>query len=567
MRFLADILLSMPPITEQERIEKTGLKSRRLADPSLMAALVVAVGFLLRLRLASKTFLNGDEALHFMAANQPSWKLTYQASLTISHPPLLIFVLHLWRVFGTSETVLRLPSVLAGAVFCWIFFKWVSNLFGRETGVIGVIFASFLPPTIALSAEVRQYAFLLFFAICTMYSLERAIAENSPSKMLLASFCLWLAILSHYSAVLLAAILGAYSLLRMFKQRPPRAVIAVWVAGQIGALLLCSLLYLTYISAFGQKALHSWMDVYLHSSYFDPTRQHALLFAVFRTISVFQYVLGQTGIGTFIFLVFVAGIVFVFRATSAFGSIPVSKGQLATLLLSPFAINCGAALFDVYPYGGTRHCVFLAIFAIAGISFGLYKLAGQRLWRGFAAAMVIVLLCNVFSSHRFPYIAPADQSRVHMDQAIAFIRERIPPSDLLFVDNQTGILLGHYLCRQQPFFINVWTVGFKTLHCGGYRVAATDGKVFVFRATNFFPSWNAMVRTYDLKSGDSVWVLQEGWRWENCLARQLQLQYPEFRDLKEYSFGHNITIFQLKVGQPMPMAAQPLSYTTPVESK
>jgi len=149
-----------------------------------------------------------------------------------------------------------------------------------------------------------------------------------------------------------------------------------------------------------------------------------------------------------------------------------------------------------------------------------------------------------------------------MDQAFAFIRERIPPSDLLFVDNQTGILLGHYLCRQQPFFISVWTVGFKTLHCGGYRVAATDGKVFVFRATNFFPSWNEMVRTYDLKPGDSVWVLQEGWRWENCLARQLQFQYPEFRDLKAYSFGHNITIFQLKVGQPMPMAAQPLSYTT-----
>jgi len=70
-----------------------------------VAALVVAVGFLLRLRLASKTFLNGDEALHFMAANQPSWKLTYQASLTISHPPLLIFVLHLWRVFGTSEAL------------------------------------------------------------------------------------------------------------------------------------------------------------------------------------------------------------------------------------------------------------------------------------------------------------------------------------------------------------------------------------------------------------------------------------------------------------------------------
>jgi hypothetical protein len=541
----------MIPIIEPPKIEKAKLEGLIFAHARLIPALIVCAGFLVRLRLASETFLNGDEALHFMAANQPSWKLTYQASLTISHPPLLIFVLHLWRVLGTSETVLRLPSVLAGTAFCWVFFKWLSDLFGHEAGIVGLIFVAFLPPEISLSTEVRQYAFVLLFAICTLYLLQRALVENSPSKMLVASVCLCLAILSHYSAVLLAAVLAVYTMMRLFDERPSRAVIAAWIGGQVGAVLLCALLYFTYIAAFGRKVLHSWMDVYLGSSYFHSGKHYASSFVIARTISVFQYVAGQPAIGILAFLLFVAGMVFVFRSRQ------LSK-ELRLLLLLPFAVNCIAALFDVYPYGGTRHCAWLMIFAIAGLSFGLYRVAGQRLLYGIACAIIIVTACNAFSSHRFPYMAPEDQSRVHMNESLDFIRERIPTTDLLFADNQTGILLGYYLCEARPFFVNVWTLGFKTLQCEGYRIAATDGKVVAFNPSNFFSSWNEMVRRYNLSSGDSVWVLQEGWRWEDSLVRQLQLQYPEFHDLRAYSFGHNITIFQLRVGQSMPLVAHPL---------
>ena len=136
-----------------------------------------------------------------------------------------------------------------------------------------------------------------------------------------------------------------------------------------------------------------------------------------------------------------------------------------------------------------------------------------------------------------------------MDEAIAFVREHIPANDLLLADNQTSLLLGHYLCQPQPFFINEWTPGLKSLHCGGYRIAATDGRVYTFTAENFFPGWEQVVRTYGLKRGDAVWVLQGGWLWEDPLARELQIRYPEFENLKVYSFGRNLTIFQLSVGQ------------------
>ena len=539
----------MIPLREQSGMEGSWFPKWMPFDPSLLAGFVLLAGLLLRLHLAAETFLNADEALHFMAANQDSWKQTYQASLTLSHPPLLIFVLHIWRMFGTSEIVLRLPSVVAGSAFCWIFFRWLSDLFGTATGLIGLIFGSFLPPMIALSAEVRQYAFLLLFAISSMYLLERALAENSSQRMAYSALCLWLATLSHYSAVLLAAALGAYSLLRIVQQPATRAVFRVWLVGEIGELLLISLVYFTYLSQFGRGALHGWMgDTYLHNSYFDPQRHHLLLFVLTRSVSVFQYLLGQAAIGDLLFLSFLAGTVLVGR-TASLGSVPVKGAQLARLLWLPFVMNCGAALLDLYPYGGTRHSIFLAIFAITGISVAVDRLAGRHLSWGLATAAVIVSLCNLFPSHRLPYIARADQKKLHMDQVMAFVHDHIPPNDLLVADNQTGLLLGHYLCQRQPFFINEWTEGLKSLRCGGYRIAATDGRVFAFTAENFLPSWEQVVRAYDLKRGDSVWVLQGGWLWEDSLARELQTRYPELQNLKVYSFGRNLTIFQLSVGE------------------
>ncbi len=515
-------------------------------NPKLIAGLIVGAGFLVRLKLASETFLNADEALHFMAANQPTWSQTYRASLTISHPPLLIFLLHLWRTVGTSELILRLPSVFAGSIFCWFFFKWLSGLLGATTGLIGVLFATFLPPMLALSAEIRQYAFLLCFAMCATYFLERAFTQNSAGKMLLFSLFLWLATLSHYSAVLIAAALGIYALLRMFSKRPSRSVIGVWAAGQMVVLAICGVLCFTYISAFGRIAFHSWMDVYLHNSYYHSSHHNPLVFVITRSASFFQYLLGDNAIGIVMFIAFIAGIVMLFKRRPA-GSAPVSQAQLGTLLVLPFGINLALAFFDVYPYGGTRHCVFLAIFAIAGISWALFSFGGQRLWRGVMAAALIVAMCHVFPSRRLPYIARADQQRAHMQQALAFIRAQIPANGILFVDNQTSLLLGHYLCQQRPFFINEWTQGFNSLQCGGQQLVGTDGQVFAFTAANFLPSWNEMVRMYNLKPTDSVWVVQAGWLWEDPVAEELKDQYPELNRLDIHSFGHNITIFRLTV--------------------
>jgi uncharacterized membrane protein len=511
---------------------------------NLCAMLVVFAALLVRLRVASGTFLNPDEALHYLLANQSSWLLAYRASLTNAHPPLLTLVLYFWRAVGTSEFVLRLPSVIAGTAFCWIFFKWLTRILGPATGLIGLLLVSFLPPLIELSAEVRQYALLLFFLASAAYLLEYALAENSAGMMLLSAIALYLALLSHYSALLFAGAIGIYSLLRVITRHPSIQVCVTWVAGQAGAVGLIVALYLTHISKLKGDYASGTINGWLANSFFQPGRDNRLLFVVARTGGVFQYIFGQLAIGDVAFLVFIAGVVLLWRKKVLPNGSCVAPTQLATLLVLPFVIGAGASIARIYPYGGTRHSAFLIMFAVAGVSFLVAVLAKQRIGRGIAAAILIVAVCNTFGKPHRPYMFREDQSRTQMIRALGFIHAQIPPSDLIFVDYQTRLLLGYYFCPDQPVPFSAPVGRVEQFPCNGYRVVAAGPDLFVFTAENFPSRRDELLRSVPLKSNQGVWIMQAGW--EVDLAHELQSNFVEFRDLKPQSFGRNITIFKLK---------------------
>src|SRR6202049_1531034 len=251
---------------------------------------------LLRLWKASGTFLNPDEAMHFLAANKPSLAEAYRASLGLAHPPLLILLLNVWRRLGTSELVLRIPSVIAGTIFCWIFFKWLTRLLGPVAGWAGFVLVSFLPPFVELSSEVRQYPLLLCFLIAAAYVLELALAENSVGKMLVFFFFLYLAMLTHFSAILFAGAVGVYSLWRLLSAQFSRPVVAIWMAGQAGALGLFAFLYRTHIANLKDSAAAQHMQVLLANSYFHWGPAHLLQFAFARSFGVLQYTFGQLAV-------------------------------------------------------------------------------------------------------------------------------------------------------------------------------------------------------------------------------------------------------------------------------
>ena len=222
--------------------------AKRVAGFDLAMAVVVALGFCWRLWLAHATFFNTDEAWHYFLANQESARLAYKASLTIGHPPLLILILYFCRALGTSNLVLRLPSVIAGTAFCWFLARWLEATTSRAAAWAGLILAAFLGPMITISAEVRQYPLLLMFSAAAVYWFDRAISENSVVPMAASSASLCLAMFSHYSAFFVAGALGVYAIVRMIGQRPSWPVLSTWCAGQVLGVACAGWLYKTHLS-------------------------------------------------------------------------------------------------------------------------------------------------------------------------------------------------------------------------------------------------------------------------------------------------------------------------------
>ncbi len=207
----------------------TGVEGWMVEHLDHLAFVVVAAGFVLRVLAAMRSYLNPDEALHYLLLNQPSAFLAYKASLTNAHPPLIYMVVYYWHFLGRSEWMLRLPSVVAGTAFCWMFYKWMGLAFGRVASWIGLVLATFPPTMIALSAELRAYALLLFCLSSALYFLERAFAEKSAPLMWAFSVFLHLAILTHYSTVFFAVATGVYVLARIADGQLPRKVVTAWV--------------------------------------------------------------------------------------------------------------------------------------------------------------------------------------------------------------------------------------------------------------------------------------------------------------------------------------------------
>jgi hypothetical protein len=513
-------------------------------DSERGVGLVLAIAFLLRLWTAHGTFLNPDEALHYRVANKASLLLAYKFSLTTAHPPLLILFLYFWRKIGVSESALRFPSIVAGTAFCWILYKWVSARFGKDAGWAALIFSGFLPPLIALSAEVRQYAFLLFFMAAGTYLLDVALEGNSVRQLLLCMVCVYLAMLTHYSGLLFAASLGAYGLWRIVRQRPAMSVVAVWTTGQLGAAALFLWLYITHISQLKANAGSSTIDGWMRNSFYHRGQDNLLLFILARTFGVFQFVFGQLAVGDVAFLLFVAGVVILVRKGRS--ATEHRATGVATLLVLPFVLTCGAAVSGFYPYGGTRHSAFLALFAIAGVSLALSNIHVRGV-SGRTLALTVVGLATAFGSPHRPYMRRQDQSRAWMDSAINAIHQQARPGAVIFVDPQTSLQLGHYLCEQKLTPRDTSISGFESYDCGGYHVITPASNVMVFDTTTFLRQWDAMVHAFALKQGEPVYVVQAGW--DIRLAQDLG-NLGGFHDLNAQWFGRNISLFNLVVNEP-----------------
>ena len=509
-----------------------------------MPVLLVLAGLAVRLVGAHSRFLNADEAMHYLLALQPTIADAYRASQGTAHPPLLIIFLRYWGMISRSEFFLRLPSVITGTAAGWFLYAWLRDVADRTTALIAMSLFLFSPALIYTSAEVRQYAPLLCFLAAALYLLDRALMDGSPGLMLASALTLYLALLTHYAAMIFAVSIAIYGLLRIAGMRPKVSLLAAWTGTQIGAVAIAAVLWKTHITVIRHRSLtQDVAESYLKSSLFHPGQENVFAFIAKANLRLFHFLFSQGAVSVIGMLLFVLGIAELLRARDSgdWDGRPSAR-QLGILLLLPFAINCGAALMGAYPYGGTRHDSYLAIFAMPAVAFAVTRWGPSRRWARPLAIAIALAICNFTVAPAGSYIRPDNQKKELMDQAVAYLRGSAAPGSIVFSDFESGLLLSYYVCESDITRSGELTEYFYISRCGNYQSASLLPRLWVFRADTFPMQVQSLAKNEPLR-GREMWLFQAGF----IVDRE-----PEFQELlKKYAcpaprkFGANIVVCRI----------------------
>jgi hypothetical protein len=543
---LPDPATSLQPTSNPHAPSPDGSDLTRKFE-NLAPLLVVTTAFVVRLLPAWRYFLNPDEALHNLLASEPSLDLAYKAALTNAHPPLLILVLYYWRWLGQSELMLRMPSVLAGTASCWFVYQWLKLLTSRTVAWIGLLLFAFAPTLIWMSAEVRQYPLLLFFMTTCLYLLERAVGERSPSWMILSSLSLYGALLTHYSSLLFAFTIGVYMLARLYPYGRNLRLFGLWAVGQAGGVSIAGYYLFTHVRSLRANGMvREVAETYVRKSLFHAGENHVAGFVARQTLRFFTYLFSHGVVGTVALLAFLAGLFLLLKGPVPWTNGGASRRQLALLLGLPFLVECGAALAGVYPYGGTRHCIQLAPFAVAGISIAIANFWPARLWTKSLVIVVALALCNIFPSPP-PLIRARNQARTRMVHAVDALRRSAPPGSIIFADHESGLLLGYYACGHGVVQVFPPFVPFSRADCGAYTVMTPPADKWKFYASDLPANLAGMAAVYGLAPGTRIWLFYAGWI--NDSAPTLSRE-PRVGCSTPERFGENILICELAVPEP-----------------
>jgi hypothetical protein len=148
----------------------------------------------IKLLLAWLLPLSGDEAYFVIWARHPDFGY-------YDHPPMVGWFLHLMLYLGSTEVVLRLPSILTSILIGFGIFRLLKPLDENKAALIAMLFL--LSPINILNVLVTTDTPLILFAFLSMAALYKALQRNQPGWYALSGVFFGLAFLSKYFAVLL----------------------------------------------------------------------------------------------------------------------------------------------------------------------------------------------------------------------------------------------------------------------------------------------------------------------------------------------------------------------------
>jgi hypothetical protein len=283
------------------------------------------------------------------------------------------------------------------------------------------------------------------------------------------------------------------------------------------------------------EAMTGWLRAYYFRAGESP-----VVFLQRTTLDVFQYLFGSRPWGTVALFLFIAGVLGLLgaglfrkrRDLAAFG----------LLLLLPFVFGMIGSLLDFYPYGGTRHSIYLILFATAGVSFVIATMVRQRLLPIFLLA---ALLIPYWHLHRLPdpqQMARKEQEKRLMTNAIAYLKTLVQPGELIFTDYQASILLAYYLGRDHPPPASRECGGVTEVQYGAYHFAVVSG--WSATAAQLMTGIDGWRKGCTSVPANSFWIFDAGWGLN--LLDDLRQSAPRSITLGR-RFGETISLFRMEL--------------------
>lgn len=423
-------------------------------------AMVIA-GFYLRFQYGQLMSLNGDETQIMLPPLLRGLWNVYQGGTLFPYGPFCNFLLHFMTFFGSSEWFFRLPSMIAGALIPYVVYRWLSETVNPAAGFAAALFLAFSRNLIHLSAEVRHYMVHTLFVACAMYCLERAFREQSQRWMRWFGVSLLLALLTMYMSIWFTAAIGVYAFIRIVRGELPRNVTIEWLGFQMAAGAICVIAYVTHLSKLrGSSGEEFARNGWLKESYYHPESQDLFDFLTSATDALFGYVFSEPRVGAWMMAAFVVGAGLLAAR---------SPGRLRALsLILPLAATASAASMGVYPYGGSRHDVFLGIFVTAGVSVALSAMVRQK-----SALLVLAgaLWLPVWpTAHHFLDHHPHLNSIAQMREMLAYLKALAPRPGVLVTDESGSFILRYYLCKGKLEDERVLAPDLKSCRCAGHTI-------------------------------------------------------------------------------------------------
>ncbi len=160
-----------------------------LRDEKYTLPAILFLGTILRLLSINQSFWL-DEASSVINAQRFSfWGILTEFAVTDFHPPFYYLFLKVWMmVFGSSELVVRLPSVLFGMGTVFVLYLLIRQLFSKQVALVAAFLLTIAPLHVYYSQEARMYSLETLLVTLSVLFFTKLLAVPSKKLFFLFTF-------------------------------------------------------------------------------------------------------------------------------------------------------------------------------------------------------------------------------------------------------------------------------------------------------------------------------------------------------------------------------------------